>query len=234
MPVSVKDVLYRAKVILQDAAAVRWPLPELAMWVLDGAKEIALNQPSATAVTVTMDLVAGTRQSIDATLYQSMMRITRNLDAGGAGSRAVTPTTREVLDAQVENWHDSDKVPFRALVRHVIIDVMDPMTFYVYPGNDGTGHVECVMSKIPVMSGVPADPDNMDDYETVTVPLISVWLSALVDYVLYRAFTKDSQYAGAEQRAAAHYGQFTAALNARMQANQVANPNMAATQPQST
>lgn len=234
MPVVVKDVLYRATVILQDSATVRWPLPELAVWVLDGAKEIALNQPSAAAVTIAVNLIAGTRQYVDATLYQAMMRVDRNLKVDGTGDKVIRPTTKSVMDTQNPHWHNGAKVPFTALVEHVIIDVIDPMSFYVYPGNTGTGRIECVMSKIPVLTGTPTDPNDIDSYSAVTVPLISVWQSALVDYVLYRAFNKDSQLAGSEQRAAAHFGQFVAAMNARQQANQVANPNMGATQPKSS
>jgi hypothetical protein len=34
----------------------------------------------------------------------------------------------------------------------------------------------------------------------------------LADYILYRAYTKDSEYAGNAQRAVAHYGAFKDAL----------------------
>lgn len=229
MTVSVHDVLTRAKIILQDGDSVRWPLPELALWVLDGAKEIALQQPSATAVTITMDMEVGTRQAVGA-LYQSMIRAVRNMNGTSSG-RSVTSVARSVLDSQSPDWHDTSRVAFKKIVKHVIIDVMDPQSFYVYPGNDGTGEIEIVVSKIPVMSGAPADPDDLDDYVGITVPLIGTYLSALVDYVLARSYTKDSQYAGSEQRAVMHATLFQNGLNAREKANMTANPNTTNAQP---
>lgn len=229
MTVSVHDVLTRAKIILQDGDSVRWPLPELALWVLDGAKEIALRQPSATAVTVSMDMAIGTRQTVGA-LYQSMIRAVRNMD-GSNGGRSITSVARAVLDAQSPDWHDTSRVVFKKIVKHVVIDVMDPQSFYVYPGNDGTGEIEVVVSKIPVMSAAPADPDDLDDYAAITVPLIGTYLSALVDYVLARSFSKDSQYAGSEQRAAMHAALFQGAVGARESSNMTANPNTTNAQP---
>lgn len=229
MTVNIGDVIYRAKIILQDAASVRWPVSELALWALDGAKEIALLQPSATAVTITQEMVSGTRQVV-APEYQSMIRAVRNM-SGTTGGRSITSVAREVLDNQSADWHDPAKVAFRQLVRHVIIDVQDPASFYVYPGNDGTGEIECVMSIIPVFSADPVNPDELDDYAAITVPLIGVYLSAVVNYVLSRAFSKDSQLADSANRAVAHYNQFMSAVTARQNANATANPNTTNAQP---
>ena len=56
------------------------------------------------------------------------------------------------------------------------------------------------------------------------------------DYVLYRAYTKDSEYAGNAARAQAHYAAFANALGVEIKAtvavapNPVSNPNRAAVQ----
>jgi hypothetical protein len=233
MVISVKDILTRTRIVLQDGASVRWPLPEMTLWVLDGAKEIALFQPSATAVTIKLDMVLGTKQTVPDG-YQGIMRAVRNLtEDGTVGGLAIKAVNREVLDQQSENWHDPAVVGFKKTVRHVIMDIQDPMTFYVYPGNDASGMIETTLSAIPVLTGTPADPDALNDYASVTIPLIAVWQSALVDYVLYRSYSKDTQFQGAEQRASAHYNQFRGAIDARAAALGSANVNTTNAQPHS-
>jgi hypothetical protein len=46
--------------------------------------------------------------------------------------------------------------------------------------------------------------------------LPDIYGNVLADYILYRAYTKDSEYAGNAQRAQAHYAAFQAALTTEM------------------
>jgi len=238
MPVLVQDVLTRCQTVLQDRKAVRWPLAELADWMLDGALEIALQQPSATAVTVKVDLDEGVRQHVDDNLYQCVMRVIRNCTGDrDLQGRAITMTTREALDLQNGNWRDPNIVAFNKQVRNAVIDIQDPLTFWVYPGNPGQGgaggqgRVELLLSAIPTFTGEATNPDTFAGYEGVSLPLAGVFKSAITDYTLYRAFSKDSQVEGAAARAQASYGLFTSALAARQQAIMTANANMSAGQP---
>ena len=47
---------------------------------------------------------------------------------------------------------------------------------------------------------------------TGSISLPDIYANALCDYILYRAFTKDAEYAGNATRAAGHYSVFANAL----------------------
>lgn len=235
MTIIASDVMSRAKTILQDAGAVRWLLTELATWINDGVREIAIRKPSATAANVILELDAGTRQSIPAG-YASLIRVYYNVgvapsDAPGA---ACSPVQREIIDASDPNWHDPTRVTRRAVARHVVTDPLDPMTFFVYPGNDGTGRLMCALSAMPVDFTIgAADPTDIASYEDVEINLLQSYQSALLDYVLYRAFSKDMQLAGASDRAVFHQSKFNESVDTQTQQGTVYNTNTTNSQPNS-
>lgn len=236
MTIRASDVLQRARTILQDGGSVRWPLTELAEWLGDGMRELANRKPSATATRMVLALVLGTRQLLPDG-FSNMIRVNRNLTGTVepyVGAATVTPIVREILDAQNPNWHDPARTPFRALARHIIMDPLEPLAFFVYPGNTGTGRIEAILSAIPedLTLADGADPLDMDTYD-IDLPFLQVYQSTLVDYILYRAFSKDMQFAGAADRAAAHFAQFNAAVDNRTQQDAKYNVNTTNSQPNS-
>jgi hypothetical protein len=95
-------------------------------------------------------------------------------------------------------------------------DARDPKVFYVYPPAASTGaSVELVYSAYPTDITEPADGAV---YSAVSgnISLPDIYGNVLADYILYRAYTKDSEYAGNAQRAQAHYAAFQAALTTEM------------------
>jgi hypothetical protein len=233
MPVSVKNVLIRAQIILQDAGAVRWPLTELVGWLNDALKEVCFLKPSATAETIIVPMAAGTLQSVPEG-YSLLIRAVSNISGAGTPPSphvpgpVITPIVREILDQQKPNWHSNTHVPFRPNVRHVIADIADPNVYYVYPGNDGTGKIRGVFSAIPneVEVAPGDDVDDLSSYDDLMIPqLQSIYQQCLIDYVLAMAFSKDMQFAGAAERSVAHMAKFTGALGARQSVEVVANVN---------
>lgn len=205
------SVIRAAQSTLQDAGAVRWLLPELLGYLNAGVREIALQKPTATAETVVFELVSGTKQTLPAGFHRLLSAI-RNVDGG----RAVTPVVREILDMQIPGWHSTANLPFSKTVMHILDDPFDTSTFHVCPGNNGEGEIEVIASRLPDPIPVPNDQIDIDAY-SATVPVPDIYQNALVDYVLYRAFSKDINVPGAAQRAPAHYQLFQAALGIRQQ-----------------
>jgi len=231
-----KDVLKRVRTILQDAGNVRWTLSELVDGLNDGLLEICFIKPSAMSQTTVLLMDEGTYQSLDPA-HTQLLRVTRNItSAVGVTPRVsgpvITPIEREILDQQIEGWHDTAIVPFSATVRHVITDNLSPREFYVFPGNDGTGAIEAVVAVEPSKIQTPNDPLDIDQY-TSEIDISPVYQSVLIDYMLYRAFSKDMQMAGSAQRAMAHYQNFNNALGARRQIEGLANPDTTQSQPNS-
>ncbi len=228
MTILASEIMDRARRIVQDETSVRWPLGELRLWINDALREIVLQKPTAHSKTVVLSMEAGTYQSLPVA-YLSLLRVTRNLKTGDAqqrqGLRAIRMVPREVLDTQHPDWHDPTVTLPSKIVKHVVFDQADPKSFYVFPGNDGTGFIEAVVSATPAQIATQVDPENIALY-AIALDIDDIYANVILDYVLYRAYMKDSQYAGNAQRAAAHYQQFANALGLKVQVEAVANPNV--------
>ncbi len=218
-------LLKRVQIIIQDVLGVRWPLPELCLWLNDGQRDIVVQKPSANSRTTSLEIKEGSRQELGSE-YAALLRPVRNLEAG-IHSSVVTVVSRDLMDAQAPNWHA--KRP-RKVVRHLMFDEADPRTFYVYPPNDGTGIMEAVVSALPAVFSPSGEDDELDSYDG-EVELREEYASPLVDYILYRAYSKDAQNAGAAQRAQLHYGQYANALGIKLNVEVNMSPNTKARLP---
>lgn len=230
MAVLASDIIDRAQTIVQDKTGVRWPYQELLQWLNDGQREVAIHKPSATAQNEVIQLQPGTLQSIgDGGLC--LLRVIRNLKTPVGlpriGGRAVRIVSREVLDAQHPGWHDPEVFPYTKEVKHFCFDEADPTHFYVFPGNDGQGALEVVVSKSPadVVVASGTDSNNLSAYRLpITVP--DIYSNVLLDYVLFRAYSKDADYAGNAERSAHHREVFTTSLGAKAQGELASGPNV--------
>lgn len=216
MSFTAKDVLGEAATTLVDADHVRWPLPELLAHLNDGIRAIVSLKPNANSRTLTLTLAEGTLQTLPENCTV-LSRVTRNMvtghdEAGGpVGGEAIRLVMgRALMDAFFPAWQ-SDAALFARRVRHVIYDAADLRRFYVIPGNDGTGKIEAVVGVMPAAIAVPASPASLASY-TATVDLPDRFRTPLTDYVLGRAFGKDSMVPASEARAAKHMGLFTEAM----------------------
>lgn len=226
------ELMMRASLILQDEDYTRWTMTELARWVTDALREVALYVPTATARNIVIPLVEGTRQTLPKDCAQ-LLRVVRNVDMEGdnrVGKGVITIVDRRLLDSQNPNWHDGQYQRFKPYARHFVFDETDPLTFYVWPGNDGTGNIEAVVSVIPkaVVADEGKDPESLDSYG-MTIDILDIYANLMLDYTLYRAYCKDSQNAGAAQRAALYYQQFTSALGIKSNSEMMNSPNFKAT-----
>jgi len=90
-------------------------------------------------------------------------------------------------------------------VLHYTYDENDPLTFYVLPYNNGSGKVAANCSMTP--------PDHASTSENIFVR--DIFATALVDYVMFRAHQKDSDFAAGQQLASMYLQTFSAFLEAR-------------------
>ncbi|MBS4049852.1 MAG: hypothetical protein KGZ69_01445 [Methylomonas sp.] len=229
MPIAAKGVLERVRIVLQDEESVRWTLPELRLWFNDALREIVALKPTAFSTSIVLALAVGTRQAIPAT-YPHFLKITRNLKTTGEsprlGAQAVRTVDMEMLDASNIYWHDTSLTQAAKIVRNAAFDAKEKNIFWVYPPNDGTGIVEVVVSQVP--SGIPIPASNEDDINSYDVNISGsdIYTNAIVDYVAYRAFSKDAEYAGSGQKAAAYFQQFAGSIGVMLTNDGMKNPNV--------
>lgn len=225
MAITAAQIMIAAGRVLNDEDATRWTFPELAAWINEGVKAIALAKPSAVAQTVTISLSAGTWQGLAADQL-SLLRVTRNITAIGPprkGGRIIRMTTHAALDASAPDWHNPDKVPYKKEVRQCVYDEDAPRSFYTYPGNDGNGIIEAVVSKLPTAIVASGDESLLASYDQ-DVGLPDVYLPPLTDYALYRAFSKD-ETEGSPGAAVRHYQAFAGAMGLKVKVAHSSNPN---------
>ena len=210
--IKVVDIIDRAVVVLNDTTNVRWTKSELLLWFNDGQRAVVNRRPDANAVNDDLTCVLGTKQAIPATGLR-LLKVIRN-----TGGKAITHIRQDILDEQVRDWHD-DSTP-TSDVRHFIFDDRDPKNFYLYPAPAASHQVEILYST------APADVTVSDfDTDTQTISLDDTYANAILDYILFRAYSKDAEYAQNAQRAANHLQIFESALGMVTQADMAASAN---------
>lgn len=212
--VTAQTILNKAAIQLTDIANIRWTRAELLSWLNDGMRQIVVIQPSASSTTVSKLLSAGTRQTLPADGWL-LLQIYRNMGTTGTTpGRAIRIVSREVLDGFNPNWHTDTA---SAEVKNYIYDVQDQLAFYVYPPNTGTGYIELNYS---------AQPANLTS-ESEVIPIFDIFQQALVDYILFRACSKDAEYAPGLQLAQAYLATFTAGVQGKTQSEATNDPTNA-------
>lgn len=204
-------IVSRVSEILQDTENFRWTLPELLSYITDAAREVCIYKPEACAKTATVTLVAGTKQSLPAD-GSVLLDVVRNMGVGGATpGRVPRLVSRDLLDAQNPNWHASTPA---AEAKHYTFDPQSQKVFYVYPPQPVTpGSLELVYAAAPVeLTGGG------------TLPLDDTWLPAIVNYVLYRCYAKDAEYAGNSTLAVTYYQAFNAMLAGKTGSESLSDP----------
>lgn len=225
MAIAAQSIIRRAVETLQDTTSIRWPINELVRYLNDGQREIVIHRPDSMVTNASHSLAAGSKQTIPSN-GAKLIEVIRN---SGGSKRAVRLCNREILDAQSPGWHNLAGV---TELLHYMFDPRDPKTFYVYPPAGAGASVDLVYAAYPTDIVEPADGAL---YTAVSgnISLPDIYGNALGDYVLYRAYTKDSEYAGNAQRAVNHYTAFANSLGIELKATLAVapvtegNPNVA-------
>ena len=204
-------IIAKARILIHDTVGTRWPDAEMLNWLNDGQREIVLLKPNASIKNVSVAMVEGTKQTIPNDGV-SLVTVRRNMGINGTTPGiSVTQVDMSLLDEEVREWHF--EAPLSGAI-HFIFDPQDPKHFYLYPPQPATPHyMEVVYS---------CNPADVAIGEAISVD--DIYQNILIDYLAYRAFSKDSDYAANDGRAGIHYGHFTAALGAKIQAEGATAP----------
>jgi hypothetical protein len=189
----------------------RWSDPELIRWINDSRMAIITRKPSACSKIATVALAAGSHQSIpsDGTI---LFDVICNMGTSGTTpGRSIRRTDRQNLDDDDLYWHKSTA---KTEISQFTFDDRTPKDFFVWPPAVAGTQIKLSYAAIP--AEVSASTDTLDIGLEV--------MDAVVNYVAYRAKSKDSQYANAGE-AAAFYGAFGEALGLQAQTQNAASPN---------
>ncbi len=239
MAMSSSSIAAKAALLLVDETNIRWAVPEMAKWINAGCQEIVVWKPNSLTANVSMLLVAGTKQNLVGASFKNtdsgaavtvapiqMIDVVRNMGTAGTeatAGRAVTGVAREILDTTLPEWHT---IVGNGEVKHFWFDAKDPKRFYVFPKATASPatHVEVVVSRAP--ANTLSDSASSLGSNDIDAELGDIYESALVDYVLYRAYSKDSQHTANANRSQWHYEAFKAALGVKTQNEVGLRPQM--------
>lgn len=191
--------------LLQDDGNVRWPRAGLLAWLNDGQLQIVVVRPDAKNTTADLSLVAGTLQRIPAAGLR-LMDITRNV-----GGRGITLVTRQELNDLNVSWYTATG---KTIIKHYAFDERFPKEFHTFPPAAAGASVEARYSVVPVACASESASIDLDD----------TYKNALIDYICYRAFLKDSEAPTSQARSAGFMQAFMLGLTGKTAADEGAKP----------
>lgn len=221
--VTVVSLVNRAQTILQDTVdpGVRWPVLELQDWLNDSYREIVNARPDANSQSGDFTCAAGTRQVLT-TQFASALRlidVVRNVAATSA-KKAIRQLDRSILDDQRRAWHaETGSVD----IEYFMFDPRIPREFLVYPPATTLATLEVVYSLVPE-SHTLTQAELTTTPSDETIKLVDSHANIMLDYILYRAYSKDAEYAANAQRALAHFQAMQNALGVKTASDVAHNP----------
>lgn len=189
---------------LSDTAHVRWTDAELLAWINLAQAEIQSFKPNVFMLTANIALVAGSKQAIAAE-HSSLIDVIRNMGTGAAAGAGIRPVERAHLDVAFADWHLAEYADKR--VQCFWFDERDQKIFYVFPTQPADTDQE-----IEVKVSAPPTPLAA---LTETIAIDNSWEPAIIDYVLFRAFGKDTTSAPNRERSDKHYQAFMRSMGVR-------------------
>lgn len=198
------NIARRAWALIQDEDGVRWEEPEVLDWINDAAAAIVNVRPMAGAKTETLTLDEGALQRVANAV--EVMDVVRNV-----GGRAIQRTNRYQLETSAPDWYAM--APSERII-HWTFDDRKRTQFYVYPPAAAGHQVEALIARVPArVEAMNQEVDIGEDY-----------INAMVDFVCYRALTKDSEF-GDGRLSMAFYQAFQAALGLKNEVSMAVSPN---------
>lgn len=189
---SARDLIQRAANALFDPQHATWKSDELLDYLNEGIQTAAAYVSTEFQVSIKHTLEEGARQKApDGAVDGVVVEWAYDEDDQPV---AVLPFDLTSMN-QDPSWMQEDPGP----VRQWASDPMDPYAFWVYPpqGNP-PGKVQL---------SVPLKPVALTQFDQ-KVPMREMHFGALVDYILYRAYSKNTQYAGQTGLAQLAYSRF--------------------------
>lgn len=240
----VREVLEQVSRHLTDFAPqfTRWTQVELLSFLNDGQRAVAKYLPTSCARIDAIKLSPGTRQSVDFIPAASVipgdgsdaadvrgnavLAVSHLMGTNGATpGRALRIVDRDGLDASQPGWHIVG-ANATAMPTQYTFDPRNPKTFYVCPGVPSAATLWVEVSYLADPAAIPDGNYAATGGSTVKLSIDDKHADDLVNYVMARAYMKESEFAANANLSAAHTNLFTSSINAQSVALTGVNPNL--------
>lgn len=207
--VKVVELINSALTILKDPTAVRWTGLELQAWLNAGYREIVNRRPDANAQVGTFTCVAGYRQTLNNySNAQRLLEVISNV-AATSNKKSIRLVDRQSMDDQRPGW--TAEIPAISIEKYMF-DHRLPKEFLTYPPATTSSQLEIVYSTFPAAHAL-SEVQLLNLATTTTINLDDTYANVLLDYMLYRAYSKDVEQPNNAARATAYFQATLEALN---------------------
>lgn len=241
----VKDVIWRASVLLQDTVPqyLRQPEIEAVDWLNDAQVAITKFLPAACSRIDAIKLKPGTLQSIESILAgdckpgdgstptvpvqgTQVLDLLCNMGTDGlTPGKAIRLTERKILDSQSPMWHTLTG----SAVSSWMFDPRNPRYFLITPGVSSTLWARVSYTaqpiKIPAGGAPGAEIYLKSGGSTQPISINDEHVDDLVNYIVARANMREVDWADAN-KATTFAQMFLTSLNAKVTALTGNNPNL--------
>jgi len=188
MPITVKNLIDRISRDLIDLRNVRWSRPELIDFMNDAIAAIVIRRPDLSRATAAAATSSNT-VALPADAYQILA--VNHID-----NVAATFVSINKLNQLYPEWRTTVGAPV-CWTRNEL----DETTLFLYPAPQEQVNVEVVYSRTLKVTD-----------ESAAFPLSEVYEGVVADFVMYRAYNKDSLNPAEGQKAQLHLQAFATAL----------------------
>ncbi|KYN88900.1 hypothetical protein ATY37_14940 [Vibrio cidicii] len=188
MPITVKNLIDRISRDLIDLRNVRWSRPELIDFMNDAIAAIVIRRPDLSRATAVVATSSNT-VALPADAYQILA--VNHID-----NVAATFVSINKLNQLYPDWRTTEGAPV-CWTRNEL----DETTLFLYPAPQAEVNVEVVYSRSLKVTD-----------ESAAFPLSEVYEGVVADFVMYRAYNKDSLNPAEGQKAQLHLQAFATAL----------------------
>jgi hypothetical protein len=200
--------------ITKDYDHVRWSLAEISRWMNQAAGEIATMHPRASAQYLTLTLGAGVRQDLrvidSAKAWIRLHELVCNVSGSDPTGPTIRLVSRSAMDSVFRTWRASTGA---SAVKEYTLDEREPFTFDVYPPQSAAGTKVLALASVrpAAFCVLNAGATALSDASEV-IPLADGFEVPLIDYTLFRMFSKDANDPAYAGRAAMHLQAFQGAM----------------------
>ncbi|SLM63495.1 MULTISPECIES: phage adaptor protein [Dickeya] len=203
--ITINDVIGRANAQLVDTHWLRWSKSELLDYFNDAINAVIIIRPDAGASVEVFACQPGTRQQLPdgALRLLDVIRI--------VGGRAIQVIARNMLDYQYPDWHT-----LSGPIERYCYDEQTPRTFYLFPGATSGVSLEISVSRLPQAAAIG---DLRADVSRA-FPLDELYINPVLEWILFRAYGKDSENGNYAMLSSQHYQTFVDLLGVKAQTDQ--------------
>lgn len=208
-----QEVIDAVTDVTKDYDRVRFTLAEMSRWMNHAAGQIATIHPRAASQYLQLTLGAGSRQdlrTIDSTKkWIRLHELVCNVTGSDPTGDTIRQVARPIRDNAFKTWRSTASA---SAVKEYSLDEREPFTFDVYPP---------IAAGTKVLALASIRPDAFCELDGVgtaladtseIVPLADGYEIPVIDYTLFRLFSKDANDQSYQARAAMHLQAFQLAM----------------------